>query len=157
MKRNLILFLVATALIALGIRVSGVGRPVGSPFSISGVRLGMTVKEVQAILGPEKVEDGYLYHNSDGWEGDVRVFFDKYGKVSEVNGSRLELGDMDYTPTFESVSRAEGLPSWLIDVLGGPPFPNGRSRDFADNQFYPQYNLIVQQGCTGWYFFLRRL
>lgn len=157
MKRNLALALMALAMIALVTRLCGTTRTTGSPFSISHVKLGMTVEEVRAILGPDPLKNGALYHSSLKSEGSVDVYFDQHGKVTEVRGAHLELGTTDYTPRVEPGSTFPQLPSGLLTILGGPPFPNGRSRDFADNRYYPQYNLIVQNGCMGWYFFLRQL
>ena len=115
----------------------------------------MTVKEVQAILGPDEVEDGHLRHESKEWMGDVEVQFDGEGRAIWISGGHLELNGLDLKPKMSPEGSEIRCPQF-DSLLKEADWKEGQRGDFTHEWYYPKYNLILQRGCGGWSFFLRQ-
>ena len=80
---------------------------------------------------------------------EVEVRMNDGGQVIGVSGTRLELGEVDYTP---EKPHGELSPD-LVTFLGGEGWKLAR-RDFSHDWNDEEFQLTIQFGCTGWYFFL---
>lgn len=108
----------------------------------------MTRAELVARLGePSTVDGRFLIFWGD--RGDIFVTLDVDNRVKGVRGSSLELQGFDCSP---EQSHGE-LPERLWSFLGEPDWTSGDG-SFVHDSGYDRYHLVVQFGCTGWYFFL---
>ena len=120
-----------------------------SPFSVGGIRLGMTRTELIRQLGVplEGSSTRALYA---GKREDLYARFDSKGRLVGVEGDSLEMDGIVCSPT-EPYGE---LPERLLSFLGPPSSNDGDKHSFVHDYNYERYELTIQMGCGGWYFYL---
>jgi hypothetical protein len=109
----------------------------------------MSRAQVLEKLGPpDEVYDEVWAYWPDTLE--CYVTFSPEDLAVEVKGNRLELGATDYTP---EVAHGE-LSRELFEFLGEEDWKDGERGDFVHSWGYDDYALVLQLGCTGWFFVL---
>jgi hypothetical protein len=151
MKHSLLLLAFMLAISAVIASIHQRPQPQTSRFSIAGVSLGMERKQVLEDLKSYQYEaDGQFFWSA---EHEVQVNFDDSDRVIGVSGTRLELDSVDCTPERPH----DKLPSDLTNFLGEHDWKSGEDGDFVHEWGFDDHHLVLQAGCSGWYFFLGQL
>lgn len=147
--KQVLLVCTALAVCALLSRHARDERPPSSPFSVRGIRLGMTRTELVRQLGvPHEGSSSLALYA--GRREDLYARFDLKGRVVGVEGDSLEMDGIVCSPT-EPYGE---LPERLLSFLGPPSSTDGGKYSFVRDYDYERYGLTIQMGCGGWYFYL---